>query len=391
MTSKIHNNLFERQIEKELITSASLYPVVTITGPRQSGKTTVVKKTFPQKVYINLEEPDTREKALTDPRAFFRSIPDGGILDEIQKAPELLSYIQSITDKKNMKGMFILTGSSNISILHKVTQSLAGRTEILKLLPMSLFELQDIMKVKNADEIILKGFYPRIYHDNLEPLKAYRNYYETYLERDLRSIINIKDIRSFQKFIRLCAGRIGCIFNMNQLANEVGVSSHTINAWCSVLEASYIIFFIQPFYTNTSKRLIKSTKLYFYDVGLASYLLGIENITQLSRDPKRGELFENMVILEMIKYRYNQGLDHNLYFYRDSNQNEVDILYKKGSLFNLIEIKSAETFNKDMLKGIYRFSHTFPDLVNKKYIIYAGGVSELQGVNIINFWIHIKV
>jgi predicted AAA+ superfamily ATPase len=385
MISKIHKIILPRQMETELVRAATLYPVVTLTGPRQAGKTTLVRKAFPRKPYINLEEPDTREQALADPRGFFRKLPHGGVLDEVQKTPELLSYIQSITDQENVSGMFILTGSSNVSVMHRVSQSLAGRTEILKLLPFSLFELKTFLDFNQPDEFLLKGFYPRLYHDQLEPIRAYRSYYETYLERDLRTFINITDIRSFQKFIRLCAGRIGCLFNAHQLASEVGVSSHTINAWCSVLEASYILFFLQPFHTNTSKRLIKSPKLYFYDVGLAAYLLGIENTVQLSRDPKRGDLFENMVVMELVKYRYNQGLDHNLYFYRDSNQVEVDLLYKTGNLFNAIEIKSAETLHPEMLKGLHAFSKSFPDAIHKKYLVYTGKANEFLGVEVLPY------
>ena len=378
--------MVKRDITTELINTAASYPVVTITGPRQSGKTTLVKKVFSNKTYINLEEPDTREFALSDPRKFLKDLPKGAILDEIQRAPLLLSYIQSIVDEKKENGFFILTGSSQFELMDSVTQSLAGRTGLLKLLPFTFNELDRINKNWSVEEYLFYGFYPRIHDQNIDPTKGYRYYYETYIERDLRQLINIKNLRLFQKFVKLCAGRIGQIFYANQLANEVGVSVPTIQSWLSILETSYIVYLLPPYFTNINKRLIKSPKLYFYDVGLASYLLGIEHVNQIKRDPLRGSLFENLLISELIKYRYNQGLDHRLFFYRDSQQKEIDIIYQSGTNIIPCEIKSADTFHSDMLNGLKYIKKIFPGKINKGYLFYTGGIEQgIEDYNILNY------
>ncbi|MCD4745978.1 MAG: ATP-binding protein [Bacteroidales bacterium] len=334
----------KRDIETEVLSASKQYPVITITGPRQSGKTTMVKKLFKNLPYFSLENPDIRSLAINDPRAFLGQNKYGAILDEIQHVPHLLSYLQQIVDENKHSINYILTGSNQFSILNKLTQSLAGRTAILKLLPLTLNEIRHITK-NNTDELILHGFYPAVYSDNLNPTKAYRNYYETYLERDLRQIFQIKNLSLFQKFIHICAGRIGNIFNASSIATEVGVSVTTIKSWMSILEASFIVLLLQPYYENINKRLIKSPKIYFYDVGLAAYLLGIEDARQISRDPLRGALFENLVLMELVKYRFNTGFDHNLFFYRDSHQNEVDVVFKKARQLYPVEIKSAQTFH----------------------------------------------
>ncbi len=371
--------MFKRTLQKTLIDSAKHYPVVTITGMRQSGKTTLARHTFPDKPYANLELPDTREIATTDPRAFLAQFPDGAILDEIQRAPMLLSYIQVIVDEKNQNGQFILTGSHQLSLHEAITQSLAGRTAMLTLYPLTLFELEQAGFDFSVDKQILYGAFPRIYKENLDPEDAYRNYLLTYVERDVRQLINIKDISLFQRFIKLCAGRIGCVFEATSLANDIGVSTHTIQSWLSILEASYVVFRLQPYYENFGKRVIKSPKLYFTDVGFASYLLDIENITQLQRDPLRGNLFENLIILELMKYRLNRGKDPNLYFYRDKHQNEVDVIYKTGHDLIPIEIKSAKTFNKSFLKTLKLFQQYAKDRVPKGYVVYTGPIEQKLG------------
>lgn len=362
----------DREIKAELVDLALNYPVVMITGPRQAGKTSLARQVFPDKPYYSIENPDVRQQISTDPRAFFTSNPDGAIIDEFQRYPEILSYIQGIVDERKQNGQFILTGSNNVSMLSKVTQSLAGRVALLKLLPFSIAEVDAFGKNYSVDDYLLNGFYPRVYADNLNPTKAYRNYYETYVERDIRQILQVKDVSLFQKFMKLCAGRLGQLFNANNLATEVGVSYQTIFAWLSALQATYIVFLVQPWSANISKRLVKTPKLYFYDVGLAAYLLGIENTSHVETHPLRGSLFENMVTLELLKKRYNAGLDNNLYFYRDNHGNEVDIMQEAGYQLNLFEIKSAETFTPHFLKGLDYLKKIVSDRVGKSNLVYAG-------------------
>jgi uncharacterized protein len=362
----------ERKIYTELIDLASHYPVVMITGPRQAGKTSLAHKTFPDKPYYSFENPDIREQITSDPRAFLSANPDGAIIDEFQRYPEILSYIQGIVDEKKQNGQFILTGSNNVSMLSKITQSLAGRVALLKLLPLSIAEISKLGNEYSVDDYLLNGFYPRIYAEGLNSTKAYRNYYETYVERDIRQILQVKEVSHFQRFLKLCAGRVGQLFNASNLANEVGVSSMTIQSWLSVLQATYIVFLVQPWSANLNKRIVKTPKLYFYDVGLASYLLGMENTSHVNSHPLRGSLFENMVVLELLKKRYNAGMDNNLYFYRDNHGNEVDILQEAGYKLNLFEIKSSQTFNHHFLKGLDYFRKIAADRVATSTLIYAG-------------------
>ena len=364
--------LVDREIQEECINLAKSYPVVTITGPRQSGKTTLARKVFPEKPYVSLEDPDLRRMANDDPRGLLESYPDGCIIDEIQRVPDLLSYIQTLVDSHKQNGKYILTGSSQFHLMHNISQSLSGRTAILKLLPLTLLEASRFNHAYTLDEWLVRGLYPRIYDESLDPTKAYRNYFETYIQRDVRQLMNIRDLRLFERFIRLCAGRSGQLFNASHLADETGVSVPTIKSWISILEASYIIFFLEPYYSNIKKRLIRSPKIYFYDTGFSSYLLNIETAEQMSRDPLKGGVFENLVILELIKFRYNKGLDHNLFFYRDSHQNEVDVLFKQGNKFNCAEIISGRTFQPRFVKGLEYFKKNFPEQINNSFCIYSG-------------------
>lgn len=378
--------IIKRLIADGLQRLSKKYPVITVTGPRQSGKTTLVKMVFPKKTYFSLEDPDVREMALSDPRAFLEKSKNGAILDEIQKVPELLSYIQTMVDEKNRPGMYILTGSQQLDLRAKVNQSLAGRTALLKLLPLSIEELSLAGINSSADEYLLKGFYPRIYDKHLNPTETYKYYFETYIQRDLRQLINIKDLRVFRKFVKLCAGRAGQIFVSSTFANELGVSVPTINSWISILEASYIVFLLEPYHENIGKRLTKSPKLYFYDVGIASYLLGISDKLQLERDPMRGHLIENLVVIELLKKRYNRCLDHNLFFYRDSNQNEIDVIYKSGNELIPFEIKSSQTYNSDFLKGLNYIVKIFPNRIKQGYLVYTGkNEQELKMFKLVNF------
>ncbi len=365
--------MIDRTIEPVFKNLVTKYPVVTITGPRQSGKTTLCRKVFPELPYENLEIPDVRQYALDDPRGFLNRYSNGVILDEIQRAPHLLSYIQGIVDEKQITGQFILTGSQQFEVLNKVSQSLAGRTALLKLLPFSLAEIQVENTPASVDRLILSGFYPRIHDQHLNPTQALGDYMATYVERDVRQLAAIKDLSLFEKFVKLCAGRVGQILNLQSLANDVGVSHTTARSWISILEAGFIIFLLPPWFGNISKRLIKSPKLYFCDVGLASYLLGQENELHVSRDPLRGHLFENIAVIEAMKYRFNRGLRSNLSFYRDSGGNEVDLIMEIGPDIFPVEIKAAETVTPGSLKGLKKFAGEMPELRWGSGLLYGGG------------------
>ncbi|MCD4737537.1 MAG: ATP-binding protein [Bacteroidales bacterium] len=378
--------IIKREIEQELSILSEEFPVILVSGPRQSGKTTLVKTFFHDEPYYNLEDPDVRGIIEEDPRAFFNSNPDGAILDEIHKIPELLSYMQGIVDNAKTPGMFILTGSNQINIISNVTQSLAGRAAVLKLLPFTFAETLKYKTGYSSNEWIYKGFYPGLYSTNLRITTAYRNYFETYIERDIRQMINIQDISSFQKFIILTAGRIGQIFNASSLANEVGVSYKTIQNWMSILEASYVVFLLKPWHENISKRVIKSPKIYFYDVGLACFILGIHEESQLVRDPLRGNLFENMIISNIYKNFYNAGLTPQLFYYRDKTGLEVDLIIKHLGRITLIEIKSSETFHKDFIKGIKKVDTILNKNTTTSYVIYDGEFEQKsEDINIINY------
>lgn len=378
--------MFKRELETELQLLAKDYPIVTVLGPRQSGKTTLVRHAFPHKPYVNLEDPETRDLATIDPRGFLERYPKGAIFDEIQRVPTLLSYIQPIVDEKEEKGLFILTGSHQMELYQTISQSLAGRTALLTLLPMSLDELSKAGIEFSLDEALIKGGYPRIHKDELDPTKAYRNYFQTYVERDLRQLINVKDLMQFERFVRICAGRIGQILNLEEIGSEVGLSSHTVKEWISMLEASFVVFRLQPYFENFGKRIIKSPKLFFIDVGLASYLLGIENEMQMSRDPLRGHLVENLVILELFKGRLNRGLDPQLYYYRDVQKNEVDVIFKEGHILVPIEVKSSKTYNGEFLKKLKFFQKLVGERAPKGYLIYAGEQEQTIGsIELINY------
>jgi predicted AAA+ superfamily ATPase len=364
--------MFKRTITSTLTSLAGQFPVVTITGPRQSGKTTLCRATFPDKPYINLEQPDTRRFAQDDPKAFLARIPEGAILDEIQRVPELLSYIQVIVDEQAVAGQFIVTGSQQFEVANTINQSLAGRTALLKLLPLSIEEMALAGITLSVDQLILNGFYPRIHNKGLNPTRVMGDYLETYVERDIRQLVSIKNLGLFEKFVRLCAGRVGQLLNLQSLGNDVGISNSTAREWMTLLEASYVIFLLRPWYRNVSKRLIKSPKLYFYDVGLASYLLGLETEGHVSRDPLRGNLFENMSVIEALKYRYNRGGKNNLSFYRDSNGNEVDLVLEIGPDLFPVEIKSGTTIVPDFFKGLNAFSRIIPELPLGKGLVYGG-------------------
>jgi predicted AAA+ superfamily ATPase len=373
-----------RDISAVMLEMYKYFPVLTMTGPRQSGKTTLLRKVFKELPYYSLENLDIRHFALNDPVGFLNQHPEGMILDEGQNTPDLLSYIQGLVDQDPEK-RFVLSGSSQFSVIIKITQSLAGRTGILELMPLSYNEIKSKADNKSIDEVLLTGFYPTLYSGKNIPSLFYPSYVKTYLERDVRNLLQIKDIMQFQVFLKLCAGRIGSLFNASELSGEVGVSVNTIKSWLSVLQASYIIKLLPPFYENISKRLTKTPKLYFYDTGLACYLLDIETEQQLSRDKMRGHLFENFVIMEALKERYNHGKESNLFFYRDSNDVEVDLLLKKGNEYCAIEIKSSQTYHPDFEAGIKSLGKVLNNRLTDNAVIYAGDfendTAEIQLLN----------
>ncbi len=345
--------MIKRDITNSILRVVDKIPVIVITGPRQSGKTTLVKMLFSDYRYINLEHPEERTRARIDPVRVLKDWENGIILDEIQREPSLLSYIQAFTDEKGVNGKIILTVSQNLNMMESVTQSLAGRNVVYFLMPFSINELQHARVLPDKpEELIFRGFYPCLYDTGIMPEELFPSYIQTYLDRDVRQLINIKDLSKFQLLIRLCAGRAGQIINYRSLSNETGVDEKTIKSWLQLLEISHIIFFLQPFYVNFGKRLIKSPKLYFNDTGLLSSLLGIRNADQLPIHYLWGNIFENLIISDFRKNLFNSGIYQNLYFWRDSSGNEIDCIFEDGPVIKAIEIKSSLTFNADFLNNL---------------------------------------
>jgi len=367
-----------RSIEPVLTQLAQNYPVVMVTGPRQSGKTTLCRKVFPDKSYVNLEAPDLRQYALDDPRGFLSAYPDGAILDEIQRTPDLVSYIQTLVDEDPVPGKYILTGSQQFNVRDALSQSLAGRTGILTLLPFDWNEISVFADPADTDAMLLNGFYPRLHHMRLKPHQVMADYFETYVQRDVRQLMQIRHQGLFEKFVRLCAGRTGQLLNLNSLGNETGISHTTAREWISILEASYILFLLPPWHANISKRLVKTPKIYFWDVGLASYLLGLQEVRHISRDPLRGNLFENMVVADICKQYYHQGHRPGLCFFRDSTGNEVDLVVQRGDDLALVEIKSGQTVSRQFFKGLDRFKHIVPNRIRGGILIYGGATPQAR-------------
>jgi len=365
--------MIKRDLSLNLKLLAGQYPVVTVTGPRQSGKTTLVKSIFPDWGYVSLEEPDIREFASIDPRGFIAAFPKHYILDEVQRAPNLFSYIQTHVDDLGEQGIYVLTGSSNFGLMAGISQSLAGRVAILELLPFSFSELEQAGRLPGSiEELMFTGAYPRIYDMNLEPSRWYSNYVATYLERDVRQIKNVTDLSAFQHFLKMCAARSGQILNLSALGNDCGITHNTAKAWLSILQASYIVYLLRPHFKNFNKRLIKSPKLYFYDSGLLSYLLGIPSPGSLNTHSHRGYIFETWVISELLKGRMNRGLKENIYFWRDNVGHEIDCIAEKGDRLLPLEIKSGKTVSSDFFKGLAFYIELSKDLAVQPTVVYAG-------------------
>lgn len=383
---KFYTHLSNLLIERDLLGIINnifrYFSVLTLTGPRQSGKTTLCRKLFASLPYYNLEDVATLDAIKSDPKAFLLRDAQGMILDEAQRFPEIFSYLQVLTDEQRMNGdvrsKYVVTGSANFSLLRNATQSMAGRTAVLTLLPLSNQEINTVFATADTDTRIFKGGYPAVWKvDDAGRNLLLGNYYTTYIERDLRSMINIKDLSQFHTFIRLCAGRIGSECNTSALAVETGVSVPTIQSWLSILEASYVVYRLQPYFANIGKRLTKTPKMYFYDTGLASWLMGIKSVEQLSFHPLRGALFENMVVNDFMKSALNKGERPELYFYRDARQHEVDLLQVDAlGRMNAYEIKSGQTFRSDYFNGLHYLEGVMGDKLNHTCVIYDGELEQ---------------
>lgn len=383
--------MIKRELAQKITGYARKYPVVMVTGPRQSGKTTLCRKLFPGKKYVNLESIDTRNRARGDPRLFLQEcLQEGGaVIDEAQRVPELVSYIQEIVDEKDKPGLFILTGSQNFQLFNTVSQSLAGRVALAVLLPFSYSELYGD-KAADINRILFSGFYPRIHDKKLNPAEALSFYVSTYLERDIRTLLAVKDLAKFETFLKLCAGRVSQVMNFSGLANDCGIKHNTAKSWLSVLEASYILFFVRPHHTNFGKRLIKAPKMYFTDVGLAAYLLDIQNQPHVAAHPLKGALFENFVAAELLKLRLNRGLLNNLYFFRDNVGNEVDILLEYGASVRPVEIKLGKTINDDFFKGLRYYKKISRQKCAQPALIYGGESNQRRSDFLVLSYRHIN-
>lgn len=383
--------MIKRNAQAILLELAKGFPIVAVTGPRQSGKTTLVKETFDYLPYVSLENPDKREFAQTDPRGFLAQYQDGAILDEVQRCPELFSYLQGIVDENKKPGQFILTGSQQFGLMSGITQSLAGRVALLNLLPFSLEELQsEGVAPQSLNELLFKGLYPPIYDRETQPDYWYSNYINTYIERDVRQLINIQDLSTFQRFVKSCAVRTGQLLNLSSLANDSGVTTPTAKSWLSVLEASYLIHLLQPHHQNFNKRLTKSPKLYFIDTGIAARMLGIQDAEQLQAHPLRGELFETWAVSELLKARFNQGKPSNLYFWRDHVGNEVDVVIENALSLTPIEIKSGQTITSEALKGLQKWQNLAGTKAGRAWLIYGGEESQKRQTAHVVSWQQLK-
>ena len=379
--------MVKRIISNRLLALSKKIPILTITGPRQSGKTTLAKTVFPNYRYISLENPDNLDFALSDPKGFLNTYGQKIIIDEAQYAPKLFSYIQTIVDEKNENGLYVLTGSQNFLLHAKISQSLAGRVIIFNLLPFSYDELKNTKyNIENLSELIVKGFYPRIYDSGLNSSDWYQSYIQTYLERDVRQILNVGDINAFRNFLRVCAGRCGQVLNLSSIGNDLGISYQTVKKWLSVLEQSYIVYLLQPYFENFNKRIIKSPKLYFYDTGLVCSLLGISSPESYELHYLKGNIFESYVISELLKNKFNSGSSKELFYWKDLNGNEIDCIVSSGTEIKAIGIKSSSTIKSDFFKTLYLWNKLNPKKNNNLNLIFGGNeVQKRESIKIVGW------
>jgi len=379
--------MIQRDIASQLDHLSRQYPVVTVTGPRQSGKTTLVKAVFPEWTYVSLETPDIREYALSDPRGFIGAYPERVILDEVQRAPDLFSYIQTHVDDLGRESVYVLTGSFNFGLMEGISQSLAGRVAVLELLPLAFSEMDRAGVVPDSiEELMVAGSYPRIYDRGLTPQQWYANYVTTYLESDVRKVKNVSDLSVFQRFLKMCAARSGQILNLSSLGDDCGITHNTAKSWLSILEASYIVYLLKPHYQNFNKRLIKSPKIYFFDSGLLSYLIGISDPDTIRIHASRGHVFETWVVAELIKGRWNRGLKDNLYFWRDNSGHEIDCIADQGDRLLALEIKSGKTVSEDFFKGLRFWSRISGADTREMVLVYAGLMDQARTYGTVLSW-----
>jgi predicted AAA+ superfamily ATPase len=366
-------SLIQRDAAETLRRLARGFPIVAITGPRQAGKTTLARQIFADKPYVTLEDPEEREFALSDPRRFLMRFPDGAILDEVQRCPELLSYLQGVVDERRRMGGFVLTGSQQFGLLSGITQTLAGRVGLVQLLPFSISELKAAGKFPvDLDKLLLQGSYPPLYDRRIAPADWFPNYVNTYIERDVRQVLAVRDLTLFQRFLRMCAARSGQLLNLSSLGADCGISHATAREWITVLEASYVLMLLKPYHNNFGKRLVKTPKLYFLDVGLAAWLLGIRDTGSMAVHAQRGALFETWVVSEYVKRELNAGATPELFFWRDSAGNEVDLVYETPDGLQGVEIKSGATFVPDWLDGLKKWRALPGNQARKPRVVYGG-------------------
>lgn len=379
--------MINRQLGSNILKSAAKMPIIAVTGPRQSGKSTLIQYLFPDHKYLNLEDIELRNFALSDPKGFLENAGQKAIIDEIQYAPELLSYIQVITDREKIAGQFIISGSQNLLLMQSISQSLAGRVAIFNLLPFSLEEIKNsVFALSTYEEYILKGFYPRIYDLDLNPTNWLQDYLKTYVERDVRQLLNVGDLSTFRHFLEICAGRIGQLVNFSEIGNQLGISYQTVKNWLSVLETSFIAYTLRPYHKNFNKRIVKSPKLYFYDTGLACTLLNLRSVEDLNRHFAKGSLFENFVINEILKNQLNNNVQPKNYFWNAAGAHEVDLLLDQGGRLLPIEIKSGRTINSQFFDGLKYFQSLSGASPEESYLIYGGEEVQKRSIAKVMSW-----